>query len=177
MRKLKHEIHDRFGNLVERADGVLQDGDSIRVPLLLRDAVAKDAVRRRHRTVQRDPRGHELSTWETEEIEEADSVKDNSAAPLVVDSYGQAAGYRPGPCYAKPAAAGTADAAVQVTARAMRDEARRDAVVDASSAWRGNAGDREVARVHDTKDELANAWLDQVADLTSAWSGGKRGVR
>jgi hypothetical protein len=39
------------------------------------------------------------------------------------------------------------------------------------SAWKtNNMNDREVARLHDTGDPVRDAYLDYVADLTSAWS-------
>jgi hypothetical protein len=71
----------------------------------------------------------------------------------------------------------TADHVQQVTREVMRDEARREAVVDASSAWRGGAGDRTIPVKRETGDAVADAWLDGIEDLTSAWSGGTRSVR
>jgi hypothetical protein len=173
-------------------DGIVKDGQTLRVPVFMCDSVD-------------DPLQHAVA-------------KDAEARKvLVVDSYGRAAGSRPGPCYLKPAEPGTNDAAMQVTAGVMRDEAYSQMCKDLQDAWRapsmppaeanvtgygsgamrgqrpGDActidgfpghlndklecvpdrredavNDRAIARVHDTKDALANAWLDQVADLTSA---------
>ena len=44
------------------------------------------------------------------------------------------------------------------------------AVTEAST---NNMNDREVARVHDTGDAKRDAYLDYVADLTSAWQRGR----
>ena len=40
------------------------------------------------------------------------------------------------------------------------------AVTEASNLWKTG---REVARLHDTGDPVRDAYLDYVADLTSAW--------
>ena len=44
------------------------------------------------------------------------------------------------------------------------------AVTEASNLWKtNNMSDREVARLHNTGDARRDAYLDYVADLTSAW--------
>jgi hypothetical protein len=113
MRKRKYEIRDRRGNLVEDdGSGVLKDGHTLRVPLWLCDS--------------------------TDELQLSVAEDAEARKPLVVDGFGRPAGQRPGACYARPAAAGTADAAVQTTARAMRTEALNDSVAESPGrvAWR-----------------------------------------
>ena len=103
-----------------------------------------------------------------------DSVQQAVAADtttLVVDAYGGTTHLScPGPRYLRPAPVHTADAARQVTLAHMRDEAYRDFVEAATNAWRGTDNDREVARVHDSGDPVRDAYLDQLADLTTSWS-------
>jgi hypothetical protein len=52
-------------------------------------------------------------------------------------------------------------------------EAFADSVASLRGAWKGGAGDREVARVSNTGDARADAYADAVADLQSAWMRGK----
>ena len=140
----RHEKLDRHGNVIADDDGVLRDGERIRVPLMLRDgmtelqrAVAEDAAARRVITV--------------------------------VDGLGRPAGHRPGACYLRTVPH-TVDHAVAVTREHLRQEAYADSVRELCDAWKGNTNDREVARVHDTGDPVADAWLDQVHDLQNSWS-------
>jgi hypothetical protein len=37
-------------------------------------------------------------------------------------------------------------------------------------AWKGNTNDREVVRKHNTGNPIADAYMDQLDDLTTAWS-------
>ena len=146
--------HDPDDDLDER--GLLRDGRRIRVPMMMRDSA--DGLT----DLQR-------------------SVRDHFAPARVVDAFGNSglALHKPGPRYLV-AGAGTVDHAVQVAqaydhakqvmADHMRREARDQYVADLQDAWKGNnKSDREVARLHDTGDPVRDAYLDQVADLTSAW--------
>ncbi len=64
----------------------------------------------------------------------------------------------------------TVDDAVAVTQEHLRLEAYADSIRELCDAWKGNTKDREVARIHDTGDPVADAWLDQVHDLQNSWS-------
>ena len=136
--------HDPDDDLDER--GLLRDGRRIRVPMMMRDSA--DGLT----DLQR-------------------SVRDHFAPARVVDALGDSglALHRPGSRYLV-AGAGTVDHAKQVMADHMRREARDQYIADLQDAWKGNnTNDREVARLHDTGDPVCDAYLDQVADLTSAW--------
>jgi hypothetical protein len=64
----------------------------------------------------------------------------------------------------------TRDHAVLTVRDHQRREARDEYVRQLCDAWKSTStSDREVARVHDTGDAVRDAYLDQVADLTSAW--------
>ena len=123
--------------------GLLRDGARIRIPMMMRDSA----------DLQR-------------------SVRDHFAPARVVDAFGDAGAglHRPGSRYLV-AGAGTVDHAKQVMADHMRGEARDQHIADLRDAWKGNnTDDREVARVHDTGDAVRDSYLDQVHDLTTAWS-------
>lgn len=140
----RHEKFDRHGRPVVDDDDVLRDGETLRVPLLMRDGLSP---------LQR-------------------AVAEDKAAcgVTVVDGLGRPAGHRPGACYLRTVPH-TVDHAVAVTWEHLRREAYVDAVTEASNAWKGNdISEREVARVHVTGDPLADAWLDQVHDLQNGWS-------
>ena len=87
----------------------------------------------------------------------------------VVDGLGRPAGHRPGACYLRTVPH-TVDHAVAVTREHLRLEAYADSIRELCDAWKGNTNDREVARIHDTGDPVADAWLDQVHDLQNSWS-------
>jgi hypothetical protein len=76
-----------------------------------------------------------------------------------------AARYQPGPVPCTDAAA-----------NAERARAYGEMCDDLQNAWCGPStepaimNDREVARLHDTGNPVADAYLDSVADLTTAWS-------
>jgi hypothetical protein len=71
-----------------------------------------------------------------------------------------AARHPPGPCFCADQVANDA-----------REQAYRNAKREVEAAWKtNNMSDREVARVHDTGDAVRDAYLDQVHDLTTAWS-------
>src|SRR6476646_10344383 len=113
--------------------GLLKNGRTLRVPLMMRDA---DSLSEVQRAVMRDKaaRGYGL-----------------------VD----AARHQPGPCCCTDQAANDA-----------RERAYQEAKREAQEAWKtnNNMTDWEVARVHDTGDPVRDAYLDGVADLTTAWS-------
>jgi hypothetical protein len=139
----RYAEYDDDDNLDE--NGLLKDGRSVRVPMMMRDADGLTDLQR--------------------------SVRDHFAPARVVDAFGDAGAglHRPGSRHLV-AGAGTVDHAKQVMADHMRREARDQHVADLQDAWKGNnTNDREVARVHDTGDAVRDAYLDQVADLTSAW--------
>jgi hypothetical protein len=166
-KKPKIEVFDRHGNVVH--DDVIPDGGHVHVPMMLRDA---DQVRRRRKVQQRDPMGREAGTFEEEEDNKEDAMSiDTDAATIVVDGFGRsdlAAMSRPGSRYLHSGRK-TLDHVRQVTRRAMVDEAYRDSVAGASNAWRRNVSDREIAVTSNTGDAVRDAYLDQLADLTSAW--------
>jgi hypothetical protein len=145
----KRSEYDDDDNLDE--NGLLKDGRSVRVPMMMRDS--DDGLTELQR-----------------------SVRDHFAPVTLVDSFGNSglALHKPGARYLI-AGAGTGDHAKQVMADHMRREARDQHVADLQDAWKGNnANDREVARVHDTGDAVRDSYLDQVHDLTTAWSRGRR---
>jgi hypothetical protein len=142
--------HDTDDDLFDER-GLLRDGGRIRVPMMMRDSA--DGLTELQR-----------------------SVRDHFAPVTLVDSFGNSglALHKPGARYLI-AGAGTGDHARLVTADAIRTDAYADSVRAACDAWRGpNASDREVARVHDTGDAVRDSYLDQVHDLTTAWSRGRR---
>jgi hypothetical protein len=125
--------------------GILKDKRSVRVPMMMRDSADG------------------LTDFQR-------SVRDEFPPARVVDAFGDAGAglHRPGLRYLV-AGAGTVDHAKQVMADHMRREARDEYIADLQDAWKGN-NDREVARVHDTGDAVRDAYIDSVADLTTAWS-------
>ena len=127
-------------------NGLLKDGRSVRISMMMRDSA--DGLT----DLQR-------------------SVRDHFAPARVVDAFGDAGAglHRPGSRYLV-AGAGTVDHAKQVMADHMRREARDQYIADLQNAWKNGTNDREVARVHDTGDAVRDSYLDQVHDLTTAWS-------
>jgi hypothetical protein len=119
--------------------GLLRDGQRLRVPLTMMDDLSR-------------------------------AVADGFAAhqSRVVDGLGRPAGHRPGACYLRTAPH-TTDHAVAVMQDHLRREARDEFIRELCDAWKGDTCDREVARVHNTGDAVRDAYLDQVADMTSAW--------
>ena len=104
------------------------------------------------------------------------SVRDATAPLRVVDALGNSglALSRPGARYLT-AGTRTPDHAALVMRDHLRREARDQHVADLQDAWKGNnTNDREVARVHNTGDAVRDSYLDQVHDLTTAWSRGRR---
>jgi hypothetical protein len=143
MARKNYEIVGRDGRIVDDDDDVLRDGQTLRVGMMMRDGLSP-----LQRTV----------------------VEDKAARGVtVVDGLGRPAGHRPGACYLRTVPH-TVDHAVAVTQEHLRLEAYADSIRELCDAWKGNTNDREVARVHDTGDPVADAWLDQVHDLQNSWS-------
>jgi hypothetical protein len=101
----------------------------------------------------------------------------NTGAPLrVVDAFGNSglALHKPGSRYLT-AGTRTPEHAALVMRDHLRREARDEYIAELQNAWKSTGtGNREVARVHDTGDAVRDAYLDQVHDLTTAWSRGRR---
>jgi hypothetical protein len=126
--------------------GLLRDGGRIRVSMMMRDADGLTDLQR--------------------------SVRDATASLRVVDAFGNSglALSRPGARYLT-AGTSTTDHAALVMRDHLRREARDQQVADLQDAWKGNnTNDREVAREHNTGDAVCDSYLDQIHDLTTAWS-------
>jgi hypothetical protein len=101
-----------------------------------------------------------------------DATTDATAPLRVVDAFGNSglALNRPGPRYLT-AGKHTPDHAVLVVRDHKCREARDEYVQQLCDAWKGTGtNDREVSRAHNTGDARIDAYLDSVADLTTAWS-------
>jgi hypothetical protein len=143
----RYAEYDDDDNLDE--NGLLKDGRSVRVPMMMRD--------------------HDAGLTELQR-----SVRDHFAPVTIVDSFGDSglALHKPGARYLI-AGAGTGDHARLVTADHMRREARDQYIAELQDAWKGNnTKDREVARVYDTGDAVRDAYLDQKYDLENSWHHG-----
>ena len=127
-------------------NGLLKDGRIVRIPMMMRDSADGFTDLQR-------------------------SVRDATAPLRVVDAFGNSglALSRPGARYLT-AGTRTPDHAALVMRDHLRREARDEYVAALQSAWKNGTNDREVARVHDTGDAVRDAYLDSVADLTTAWS-------
>jgi hypothetical protein len=136
--------------------GLLRDGKRIRIPLTLMDGLSRSVAE------------HFTDTRTT-----------------VVDGLGRPAGNRPGAVYLRTNPH-TTDHAVAVTQRVMADKARREWIDEMTNAWKNKpeddpdpfiralAGtDREVARLHNTGNPVADAYADSILDLTTSWSRGR----
>jgi hypothetical protein len=141
---------DRDGRPIEDEEDVLRDGETFRVPMMLRDGSTVD-----------------LEPWQADWVHASRLGLDDGLAL-----------HRPGPRYCTDQAG--LDAKVQAYAEMVRDMcgawksparppagSAADVIHEPSDAWKGN---HEVARVHDTGDAVRDAYLDSVADLTTAWS-------
>ena len=105
--------------------GALKDGRSIRVSMMMRDAVSP-------------PSPGALVMYDVPPLRDA-LVINTSTPSMIVDAFGGTEGLnRPGARYL---AAGhrTVDHAVMTTLAAMRDEAYRAYDQEAQNAWRGNS--------------------------------------
>jgi hypothetical protein len=137
---------------------VLRDGESLRVPMYLRDSVppwhahfaAEDAARRRGTN---DP-----------------LVIDTSTQATVVDAFGGIEGLnRPGARYLV-ADHRTTDHARLEKAAQLRDEAYRAYDAEAQNAWRGN-NNLECTPTNGslTQDAIEQAYLDYDREMAEAW--------
>jgi hypothetical protein len=144
----RYAEYDDDDNLDE--NGLLKDGRMVRIPMMMRDSA--DGLT----DLQR-------------------SVRDATAPLRVVDAFGNSglALSRPGARYLT-AGTRTPDHAALVMRDHLRREARDEYVAALQDAWKDGANDREVARVHDTGDAVRDSYLDQIHDLTTAWSRGRR---
>jgi hypothetical protein len=125
-------------------NGLLRDGRRLRVPMMLRDA---DSLTPLQRAVAEDAVARRFGL--------------RHAADL----------HAPGPRYCTDRAGLERKARayaemVEDMTNAWRTPAAHHGVTDASAR---KTNDREVARVHNTGDAKRDAYLDYVADLTSAW--------
>ena len=107
----RHEKLDRHGRPVVDDDGVLRDGQTLRVGMMMRDGLSP---------LQR-------------------AVAEDKAARgvTVVDGLGRPAGHRPGACYLRTVPH-TVDHAVAVTQEHLRLEAHADSIRELCDAWKGN---------------------------------------
>ena len=96
-----------------------------------------------------------------------------SISPLrVVDAFGNSglALHKPGSRYLT-AGTRTPEHAALVMRDHLRREARDQYIAELQDAWKSTGtNDREVARIHNTGDARIDAYLDQLHDLTTAWS-------
>jgi hypothetical protein len=124
------------------------------------------------RTLKDGERMHfSMMTMDSEVLPMRDATTDATAPLHVVDALGNGglALNKPGSRYLT-AGKHTPDHAVLVIRDHECREARDEYVQQLCDAWKGNnTNDREVAREHNTGDAVRDAYLDQVADLTSAW--------
>jgi hypothetical protein len=131
--------------------GLLKDGRSVRVSMMMRDAVpplSPCAIVMYDVPPQRDA-----------------LVINTSSPPMVVDAFGGTEGLnRPGARYL---AAGhrTADHAVMITLAAMREEAYKAYDEEAQNAWRGNAPTDAAP----TRDTVEAAYADYDREMSEAW--------
>jgi hypothetical protein len=137
--------HDTDDDLFDER-GLLKDKRSVRVPMMMRDS-ADDLT-----DLQR-------------------SVQDATAPLRVVDAFGNSglALSRPGARYLT-AGTRTTDHAALVMRDHLRREAYAESVRQLCDGWKGN--NNEVAPIHNTGDARTDAYLDQLHDLTTAWSRG-----
>jgi hypothetical protein len=143
----RYAEYDDDDNLDE--NGLLKDGRSVRVPMMMRDS--HDGLT----DLQR-------------------SVRDATAPLRVVDAFGNSglALNKPGSRYLT-AGKHTPDHAVLVVRDHECREARDEYVQQLCDAWKGTGtNDREVARVHNTGDARTDAYLDQKYDLENSWHRG-----
>jgi hypothetical protein len=133
---------------------ILKDGERLRVPLQLMDAVQHDVA------ATCVPLGE-------------DAMPQDQKTTVVLDGLGRLAGSRPGHCYLH-SGANTTDHAVQITAEMNCRNARDEMIQEMTDAWRqrANTSDREVPRKHSTGDAVRDAYLDQIDDLQNAWARG-----
>ena len=65
------------------------------------------------------------------------------------------------------------DHAALVTRDHQCREARDQYIAELCDSWKStDTSDREVARMHNTGNPIADAWLDQLDDLQNSWARG-----
>jgi hypothetical protein len=135
---------------------ILKDGERLRVPLQLMDAVQHDLAAHFGTCV---PHGE-------------DAMPQDLKTTAVLDGLGRLAGSRPGHCYLH-SSPNTRDHAVQITAEMSCRNARDEMIQEMTDAWKQSVTrDREVPRKHSTGDALRDAYLDSVEYLTTSWARG-----
>ena len=140
-------------------NGLLRDGGTARVSMLMKDADAFLVP-----AVMKDDEGKDvhLESWQRNVLY-AHRLGLNDSLDL----------HRPGPRFCTDAAALEAkEAAYQQMKRELQDawHPAPAAAASGDDVIRVYTNDREVARRHNTGDAVRDAYLDSVADLTSAWS-------
>ena len=137
--------------------GLLKDGRSVRVSMMMRDAVPP-------------PSPGAIVMYDVPPQRDA-LVINTSTPPMIVDAFGGTDGLnRPGARYLV-AGHRTVDHAVQATLLVMRDQAYADAEIEASNAWMADDREIEVKRV--TGDARADALLAYDDYMNNAWRRGK----
>jgi len=131
--------------------GLLKDGRSVRVSMMMRDAVP--------------PPGPGARVMYDVPPQRDTLVIATSSPPMVVDAFGSVEGLnRPGARYLV-AGHGTVEQAVLTTLAAMREEAYKAYDLEAQNAWRGNES-TDAAPMLDTV-EAAYAAYDR--EMSDAW--------
>jgi hypothetical protein len=137
-------------------DDILKDGQTLRVPMMMRDG-----------SPNRDLTPLQL------EIARASRQRDAQQNHMtVVDALGRSSQFYlscPGPRYAVHDA-GSNEHAIQQTLRAMRDEAYRSVEAEASNAWKGS--NREIGMSLDSAsitDARERAYADYDTYISNAW--------
>jgi len=131
--------------------GLLKDGRSVRVSMMMRDAVP--------------PPGPGARVMYDVPPQRDTLVIATSSPPMVVDAFGSVEGLnRPGARYLV-AGHRTVDHAVLTTLAAMRDEAYQAYDLESQNAWRGNA----LTDPAPTLDTVEAAYADYDREMSDAW--------
>ena len=146
---------------IDDDDDILKDGQTLRVPMIMRDGAPN----------------RDLTPLQLE-IARASRQRDAQQNHMtVVDALGRSDQLhlrRPGARYAVYDA-GSNEHAVQQTLRAMRDEAYAFASADASNAWK-KGGNREIGMSLDSAsitDARERAYEDYQNYISNAWRAGR----
>ena len=135
--------------------GALKDGRSVRVSMMMRDAVPP-------------PSPSALVMYDVPPQRDA-LVINTSSPPRVVDAFGSTEGLnRPGARYLI-AGHRTVDHAVLTTLALMRDEAYKAYDQESQNVWRGNA----LTDVVPTGDTVEAAYADYDREMSEAWRGAR----
>jgi hypothetical protein len=160
----EEEQDDGSGPLDSRT-GLLKDGKSIRVSMMMRDAVPQ-------------PNPGALVMYDVPPQRDALVINANSP-PMVVDAFGSTEGLNcPGARYLV-AGHRTTDHARLVTLAVMRDDAYKTYDEEAQNAWRGETGTTDPS-VADRKpdampviDAVEQAYAEYDKEMAEAWRIGK----